>query len=614
MSRDRIASKKNAKLAKLSECGEEDFEFPSQWGNHNNDDLYPMDDEFKTLKISSSGFSGINPPARQVKARSSLSPSLIIKYGESEDEDLSFGDFDAGVFNAENLKLSQQKHALLSSEVKFLPGTLSTTSPQRRKSLSDYGEDTDTDITSEMDEDDFEEIDDIFGKEESGIYSSGGKVSNFGNFSKASQALTKKKQQLQQEAELEEEEMVERYRRLGHQGEPTTLKLKDLKNAQRAPNSQLDQDALENERTVNYEYTKDDFESFEDGFDLNIPIKFEAEKLKQFQSSRANTGRLQHKMSMPNFPNSLKASKPTKFKSTMDLAAILDSQHPVFNNSNKIIRKLDRMPSFHNNKERAKSHTPNDDELNHNMELRKKQLLEKYMEITEQQKNLKTSPKKSRRPQVREKQSTRKGVGLVKYLNEKSAVPATSSNGKMKFDTASKRWEGNEHDLMRFEENETIQPKKQPSLITVLDFQPHKEKLKGNMMYDAENLRWVNLDKVEEEDLIFDDLPDLVPNDVPQYKPSGSKLALADRGVSTFTHRTTLTASSSSSALGRTTPGDEFQLLAKLMSRFEKEEVKIKKKTHHWFGTNEHYKIDRPRAFNGEYFWEIRKMVVDDNK
>lgn len=611
MARDRIATKKSAMLARLSERGDEDFQ-PLAKFNGEADDFYPIDDDFKTLKISSNSMSGVHPPPRKSKSRPSISPNLIMKYAESEDEDLSFAeDFDPHLFNADSVKMNQRKHNLLVPEDKFLPMTLSTVSPVRRKSLSDYGEDnTDTDITSEMDEDDFEEVDDIFGKEESGIYSSGGQKTSFANISKASQILTRKKQELQREAEVEEAELYERYKKQAKVPETlNTLKLKDLSVGDRGHNPHLDADALENERTVNYEYSRDDFESFEDGFDMEAPIKFEPGKLKQYQTSKGNV-QLLHKMSMPTFPNSLRASKATRFRSTMDFGAVMESEHPVFNNSNKLIRKLDRMPSFHSRKAEKVKEFANDDELNYNMEVRKKQLLERYMEITEQQKYLKTSPKKGLK-QLRHPGTKRKGVGLVKYLNDQSFVPATSASGKMKYNAESRRWEGNEHDLMRFDDAPGV--KKQPSLITSKDFKQHNDKIKGNMMYDAENLRWVNLDKVDEEEMVFKDVPDLVPNDIPQYKQTETKPVIADRGVSTFTQRTTLTNSSGSSAFGRATVGDEFQLLAKLMTKFEKEEVKIRKKTHHWFGPNEHYKLDRPRAFKAEYFWEIRKMVVDDS-
>lgn len=587
-----------------------------QWGESENDDfLAQLDDEndvptenFQTLKLGAptGSLPGLSPPLKLPAARPTISPGMFMRFVEPEHEEMSFEqDYSDHHFNMENVKMNQCKQALMSRDPKLLPGTLLSALPLRRRSLSDYSEGTDTDIT-EMNDEDFEELDDIFGKEESGIYSSGStKASNAENVSRASEVLLRKKQQLQREAEIEDHRMYQRYRRQ-HGDEVNTLKLKDLKSYRLSPN--LNKDPLENEHTVNYEYTRDDFEVFEDGFEGDLPRRLEPSKLKQFQSSLRS---LSHKVSLPSFPNTLKASKPTKFKSTMDLAGHLRDadEHPIFNKSNKLIRKLDRMPSFHIKRtERVELIAADNEKLEADMELRKKQLLEKYMEISEQQKILRSSPTRKLK-----QTHPRKGVGLVKYLNDKLAVPTTAGNENMKFNAASKRWEGNEHDLVRFEDD-IPETKKQPSLITRAAFQNEGETLKGNMRYDPENMRWVNLDVVEEEENVFDDVPDLVPNDIPQYliPRAPSKHMLNERGVSTFTQRTVLTVSSDRSSAKSTSAGEEFQLNAKLLARFDKEEQKITKKTHHWFGPNEHYHTDHSKAFNPEYFWDIRKMVMDN--
>lgn len=454
-----------------------------------------------------------------------------------------------------------------------------------------------------MNEDDFEDIDDIFGKEESGIYSSGGRRKDVANMSKASQILSDKKLRLRRQAELEDEELYEKYQH--RQGEEVqTLRLKDLNRFQI---SNIDEDALENEHTVNYEYTRDDNESFENGFDADIPQRLEATKLKQFQSQPNIVHQLSQKASMPIFPNSLNTAAPTKFRSTMDLAGQLKEEHPFFNNTNKLIRKLDRMPSFRQPKVEDRKMS-NDDQLNYDMERKKKKLLEKYMEITEKQKKLNTSPKKPHKKQ--KARPHKKGVGLLKYLNDRTAAPQMNGNDKMRFNAAVKRWEGNDHDLLRFEEQVDTLRAKKPSLITRNEFSSHSEKASGNMVYDAENMRWVNLDKAEEENLdVFDELSDLEHDDIPQYQRAK---IIGDRGVSAFTQRTILTASSDQSS-GRSTAGEEFQLSSRLASRFEKEEQKIRKKTHHWFGPHEQYQLGR-RSFDSEYFWEIRKMVMDNSR
>lgn len=555
---ERIPRSRSSKSVRLQQWAEENEHFLDQL------------DEILVGELQSSRSSPQKPFSR---SKPTLSPGMFMKYVDNDED--GFSDVDPARLNMENLRISQAKH---SNDYRSLPAT--TSSPIRRKSLSDYSEDTETDIT-EMN-DDFVEADDIFGKEESGIYSNGGSGHHKADTSRVSQMLAKKKRQLQKEADLEDRELFLRYRKQ-HGEEVNTLKLKDLRFQ---PDTNLDKDALENERTVNYEYTRDDYESFEDGFDDIDHIG--PEKLRLFRPPA-----IPHKMSMPLFPNLLKLSKQAKFRLTMDLEAAIRNEHPIFNSSNKLISKLGRMPSFHSKHDlEAFQH---DDEL-YSMEQKKKALLEKYMEISEKQKQLRTSPRKKHLP-------TKHGVGLVRYLNDRSTVPSVGGNGAMKFNPRTKRWEGNDYELMRFEDDHT---RNHPSLITREDFDVRGDTIKSSMKYDADNMRWVNLDEADEvENNVFFDVPDLEPNDIPRYR------APSDRGVSTFTQRTVLTVSSDKSGLSASA-GDEFQLTPKLLAKFQKEEAKIRKKTHHWFGSNEHYRVDRPRTLGEEHGWEIRKMVMDN--
>lgn len=604
MAKDRISRKQSRSALLLRWNENPDLDNSESGLDYANDnDLFPID-EMRTLRLNQGGISDFTPPKLE-RPRPTLSPKILLNYAENNDEELTFSDDEVpDRLNSQNLKLNQAKHARMDSGI--LPATLLTSLPIRRRSLSDYSEGTQTDIT-EMNEEDFEELDDIFGKEESGIYSSGGQNPHMADTSRAGEQLSRKKKQLQQEAEIEDQELYLRYKK-SHGDDVNTLKLKDLHRFQQE--SILDKDALENERTVNYEYTRDDFESFEDGFDLNLPTKIEPSKLRQLQSSTTDNRRIQHKMSMPVFPNSLKLSKQSKFRSTMDLAGSLNNnEHPVFNNSNKLIKKLGRMPLFHNRKELDDVLDQQNEELNYNMERTKKELLEKYMEITEKQKQMKASPRKTGPAMERVKSALRSGVGLVRYLNHKSAAPVVSGNGRMKFNARTKRWEGNEHDLLRFDEQNHDTIRKHPSLITSQDIDKRADTIKGNMKYDAENLRWINMD---EDDNVFDDLPDLEPNDIPHYQMPPPTI-VGERGVSAFTQRTVSTVSSDRSSALSTNAGDEFQLNPKLTAKFQKEEAKIRKKTHHWFAPNEHFKLDRQKPFSSEYYWDIRKMVMDDD-
>ena len=79
----------------------------------------------------------------------------------------------------------------------------------------------------------------------------------------------------------------------------------------------------------------------------------------------------------------------------------------------------------------------------------------------------------------------------------------------------------------------------QPSLITVDQFRHQKQNAKSNMVYGAQNSRWVNMDALDEQqENVLDDLPDLVPKDIPRYNPSApppSRHAAAGRGLSAIT-------------------------------------------------------------------------------
>lgn len=679
---------KNDILARFQEA---DSDFDDMLGNEQNelqshspdvaDPDYFIDDDFKTLRLGSNDIETLKSGNKP-----SLSPiNSILKYSEnnkhSDSFDEDFLDLQEDKFDthnlAFNLKTSLAKPTV-PEEFKLSPATISTLSPKSRirsKSLSEFSEETnDTDVTSQLNEDDFEDVDNIFGNEESGIYSSGGgntnnhKETSKLNARRANEHLIRKQRQLQNDAELEERELYKKYARLqshANHDEINTLKLKDFKTFQNAksrhnPNP-LDLDALENEKTINYEYTRDDFENFEEGFDLSSPIKFDSRlqyiatssrDFHQLKSLSTKGHQMSSKMSMPNFnhiantssqPNTFRANNIKKYKSSMDLIGGKESEHPFFNNNNKIIKKLDRIPSFYN-KDMLREAPDENKKLNADIEVQKQQLLNKYMEITEKQHQLNgTSPKKTNKSlsfmkQQRSSPSKGRKIGLVRYLNENS-IPMTtskSSNNKtsMHYNPESKNWEGNDIDLMKFEALTTnglnlpsANPSR-PSLITVLDFKSKDRKIQGNMVYDSENLKWVNLDKDEEEDevQVFKNLPDLaLDNDGRDHQrrfhsshgrtPSPHKLL--DRGVSTFTQRTTSTNSTNSEEIhkGGTTSqeGIEFLLLEKLVERFYKEEAKISKKTKNWFNSNEVYLVGHTHTipFNSDYFWEIRKMVID---
>lgn len=552
----------------------------------------PIEDEFKTLKISANELETLRLKKDRVSNDSNNINNRIHQFQDEDPDDLGFGDED---FVRDDLQLNYRTtlNEPDDDELKLSPGTISTSSPKprmRSKSLSEYSEDTnDTDVTSQFNDDDFDDIndvDDIFGNEESGIYSSGGN----GNTSKANRHLLMKQQKLQNDAEIEERELFKKYKRLAND-ETNTLKLKDFTFYDDNP---IDTDALENEKTVDYEYTKDDFENFEDGFDTDVPIKLDVDKLKQY--ARGNKT-VNIKSSMPNFNNKNNLSKAKKYKSTMDLVNEFETQHPVFNNNNKIIRKLDRIPSFYNKNDAMKS---NNSKLNHDIELEKQQLLNKYMEITEKQNRLNNRHRK-KNLSMKHPNGKNKRIGLVRYLND-NPIPQSNNNSKMKYNPVNKKWEGNDIELVKFE-NLNV-PK--PLLISFSEFKNNMKdkKLQGNMVYDPDQLKWINLNK--DEDNVFQGLPDLPDLQINKRSVPNSPTKTVGRGVSAFTQRT----GSTNSIASNSPNSNEFEVPPRLIEKFHKEEMKLLKKINYWFQQENYDLINSD--FNHNYFWEIRKMVIDN--
>ncbi|CAI5757766.1 unnamed protein product [Candida verbasci] len=142
----------------------------------------------------------------------------------------------------------------------------------------------------------------------------------------------KRAQQQQAEKELEQYETM-RNKKLVDPNQ--TLKLKDFNKLTNQNLSFLDQ--LESEKTINYEYTKDDFDEFQDGFeDLDKKL---------------------HKSSLP----SLNLHKSLKKFHSMNLSG------PKYND--QVINKLNRIPSFYN-KEKLEKYKENEVQHNHKSKIK----------------------------------------------------------------------------------------------------------------------------------------------------------------------------------------------------------------------------------------------------
>ncbi|EAZ63730.2 hypothetical protein PICST_28190 [Scheffersomyces stipitis CBS 6054] len=606
---------------------------------------FGLGDDFKTLKISSSDLNTIRQNHAEARKAIKFDDELGL-----QDQGTIFGK--NGYSPLDSLSTSSPKQSV------FTPVSRNSESTDRnngirrvtKESLSDFSEGEDTDITSEFNDNDFEDLDNIFGNEESGIYDKMNKI------------LSNKKSALQKQADSEEIELRSQLEKQQEQQRNTlsdvnaTLRLRDFNKIQiDAPKNNLTSqnlnilDQIENEKTVNYEYTRDDFEEFETGFEDN----FES-NLKNSRSvgpKATNMATVRSKASMPILSRN-NSSSVRRFKSNMDLVGSYgfenideESMHnePEFNYNNNVIRKLDRIPSFYNS---------NSNSRNSELSSRKSQLLTKYKEQALSEKEKK---RQSRLARAGPEQSKHPKLGLVKYLNNNSVIknPSIPTNNKMmRYNSVRQEWEGNEHDLLRFDSLS------KPSLITMNELQDPidddslkpkigkldvKDSRNPHMVYDNENRRWINLR--EEDDSIFNDIEDLVEDNgnlakkeyvlaspPRQIKPNtlafkGSispfvvpnithlQSPITTRGISQFTQRTASSNTNSSATESSEEEVDEaFKLSAKLIDKFYKEEVKIIKKTQHWFNANEayDYNIKKMNFTDTEYYWEIRKMVMEN--
>lgn len=519
-----------------------------------------FDDEFKTIKFDDE-IKTIKLENMDRFQEKDGDKHKTLKNREIDDDD----DLDLKL----NLNLNNKGHQF-SDKLELSPTVSSNLN--KKVLLSQYSE-SDTDVT-EMNEDDFEDLE-LLGDEELHI--------------KMNQVLRNRQHEIENEAQLEDEKLQERFLR--------TLKL----NSQNL--SLLDQ--IHND-SVKFE-TEDDFE---EGWDIdNIEKEIQRKgkdwvKAKDreryddrfFDNEYADIPKSHSKVAPPNNPPIQAASyeglsRPSfpmkKYKSTMDMRTV--------KHDNSIIRKLDRIPSFYTPRENH--HNKGNISPSQSLPQIKKQQLERYAEKSTR------TPRKSRLTK-----DPKTKIGVVKYLNH---VPLDTKS--MRFNAQQQRWEGNEHDLMRFE---------RPALIT----DARDDNRNPNMVYDHEKLCWINL---EEETML--DIPDLEDQkmdrlfreergkrDINQQNTQGPRsrfdtklkppvslkpLLPTLRGISHSTQRTV--SSVFEDELGG---GNEFVISARLADRFRREEDKIVRKTSHWFTKGAQYGDAEQGQVDG---WEVRKLVME---
>ncbi|KAK6202371.1 uncharacterized protein RJT21DRAFT_118388 [Scheffersomyces amazonensis] len=540
--------------------------------------------------------------------------------------------------NSDSMSISSPKVSIISPAARsgLAVSGLGNVGGSRKITKEDigiYSEGDDTDITSQLDDDEFEDVDNIFGADESGIYN------------KINKKLISKQLKLQQESDFEERELMNKrqIQQTTNYSDPNgTLRIKDFQTLNQNYNNTLTDhnlnllDQLDNERTINYDFIRDDNDNFEDGFDnIDLDTKIVSNNKIIGQSI------IRNKASMPAI-NKKSIQSIRKFQSSADFRSTSEAgQSKGFNHDNKVIRKLDRIPSFYNSRTISEENN------------QKQILLNKYKE---QRLLEKESRRQQRQNQNQNNQEIhRHRMGTIKNMNTNTIVPhptTTSKGSKMIYNSGERRWEGNEVDLLRFE----ILHK--PSLITLNEIKldnhitsevnGEKSNKNPNMVYDKTNLKWVNLE--DDNESIFNDIDDLNENKINNYNTIHStsnynifrdsvgyklgsppkipksfssqsiKSPTSKRGISQFTQRTisTLTSNTTDSEdEGDTEIANadyyEFNISNKLFEKFQKEEIKILKKTSNWFNHQESYNFTEPNnPVSNEYYWEIRKLVIDN--
>ncbi|KAK6461979.1 hypothetical protein DFJ63DRAFT_314606 [Scheffersomyces coipomensis] len=648
-----------------------------------------------STRISSTPSPGIN---HRTERKNNLKNELLRKYQESnhnnnnknhnndfESEDI-FGNSQGGVdFDMAQefatMHLGFKKKLSPSTNLGFSPvDTISTSSPKisvlspamrsgiavsgidnanannssrrvvTRDDLSSYSEGDDTDITSQLDDEEFEDIDNIFGSDESGIYNKMNKI------------LIAKQLKLQQESELEEVEILKK-KQVPQLHDPNgTLKLKDfqqingtsinINNNNNINHTLTDRnltllDQLENERTINYDFVRDDFENFEDGFDNN---DFDT-KIKHRPGPPPTSGSIRNKVSMPsilkkaNTQSSIQSIR--KFKSTVDFGGIInnnnddDEEDRGYNYNNKVIRKLDRIPSFYNSRPVSEESTN-----------QKQLLINKYKEaergVHRKRQQQQQQQQQQHTQQYKTHETGRTKMGTIKSINSVMSNNTISQNSNMIYNYGENRWEGNEIDLLRFENLH------KPSLITLNEVKLNQANRipttsndkHTNMIYDKENRRWINLDE-EDNESIFNDIDDLddykrplptqpssssqqqqsqqfwdndyklsSPPKMPKsFSSNNLRSPISRRGLSQFTQRTVSSSVEENEDEGHKGEYSEFMISNTLFEKFQKEEIKIVKKIHNWFNHEESYDFinyNNGELFNRDYYWEIRKLVIEN--
>lgn len=169
-----------------------------------------------------------------------------------------------------------------------------------------------------------------------------------------------------------------------------------------------------------------------------------------------------------------------------------------------------------------------------------------------------------------------KGPGLIRQLGQAAATTLDGVNGEMHFNPTKLIWEGNDLDLKKFD---SINPKT-PGLIAFISNKGVQ--VVGDMVFDSERLRWVNVSEDQESNDPFEGLEDL--------------------DVSISSNSSTASLPRSNSTVGEFVVGNEFNITDEFLHELQHEDERWQRKVKGWFSPSE--------PFDRGYLYEIRHMIM----
>ncbi|QLL34576.1 hypothetical protein HG536_0G04380 [Torulaspora globosa] len=238
----------------------------------------------------------------------------------------------------------------------------------------------------------------------------------------------------------------------------------------------------------------------------------------------------------------------------------------------------------------------------------------------------------------------------IKIIKQEIDHNTPIKNGRMYYNPKTMKWEGNEQVLDKFSKLDSIDKKplliktksqttnttRQESFGKLSTAKPKASKrirnprIVGKMMFDDENLRWININGNDDEQDLFAGIKDVKPafsgspvsslkgtSHVSPFLRSHSQL-LPSTGDEYISDRLNSTRYHSLGATNRDSSSDPvFQMSSKLLEKFCHEENRWNRKVGAWFllGNKEVKSGEVTKEQNSNsYMFEIRNMVINSTR